>query len=494
MACLRMTSNIFSRSEEIKTLEEFYISLQSEFLAIYGRRRVGKTFLIKEFFNSKENIVFLKITGLRKGLIREQIRNFIQQVSAVFYGNAPLAVPKNWNDAFATLQHAIRQQPKNKKIILFFDELPWMATRNSRLLETLEYQWNQHWSDDNRIKLIACGSSSSWIVKKLIKGRGGFHNRVTKKIHLSPFTLSETKDFLIRNKIKLNHAQLLEIYMAMGGIPFYLLQAKKGLSATEIIEDLAFSKDGFLLGEFDNLFSSLFDRHEDYIAVLRMISLSHYGISQEKLLGQLPTSLQGERGLNILHDLEESDFIMGFKPHFHKRRGIYYRVVDEYSLFYFKWIEPVKKTLQERALSAGNWRDLQSDAEWNTWAGYAFESVCYKHIAEIRAALKISPTAIADTWRYIPTKKINAQGAQIDLLFDRKDNAITLCEIKYSNQPITLTKKLVADLQQKETVLKQQTKTKKQLFWCLISAHGIVNNFYAEDIITGVVTFEDFFR
>src|SRR3990167_6582515 len=278
MACLRMTSNIFSRSEEIKTLEEFYISLQSEFLAIYGRRRVGKTFLIKEFFNSKENIVFLKITGLRKGLIREQIRNFIQQVSAVFYGNAPLAVPKNWNDAFATLQHAIRQQPKNKKIILFFDELPWMATRNSRLLETLEYQWNQHWSDDNRIKLIACGSSSSWIVKKLIKGRGGFHNRVTKKIHLNPFTLRQTNEFLTKSKIKLNHAQLLEIYMVMGGIPFYLTQIKKGLSATETVEALAFSKDSFLLGEFDNLFSSLFDHYEDYITVLRIISTTHYGI------------------------------------------------------------------------------------------------------------------------------------------------------------------------------------------------------------------------
>ncbi|OGT48830.1 MAG: hypothetical protein A3E82_08460 [Gammaproteobacteria bacterium RIFCSPHIGHO2_12_FULL_38_11] len=488
-----MTHTIFSRADELKILESFYSSARPEFLAIYGRRRVGKTFLINEFFKDKKNTLFLKITGLKKGLMREQIRNFIQQVGDVFHGGASLTIPKNWNDAFITLHNAIKQTPKDKKIILFFDELPWMVTRNSRLLETLEYQWNQHWSDDDRIKFIACGSSSSWIVKKLIKSRGGFHNRVTKKIHLSPFTLSETNDFLIQNKIKLNHAQILSIYMAIGGIPFYLMQIKKGLSSTEIIEDLAFSQDSFLLTEFDNLFSSLFDHYEDYIAILKIIATTHYGISQEKVLNQLDPSLQGARGLAILNELEESDFIMGFKPHFHKKRGIYYRVIDEYTLFYFKWIEPIKNTLHEHSLTEGNWQDIQNSAEWHAWAGYAFESICYKHISQIRKALKISPAAIADTWRYVPRKKEKNEGAQIDLLFDRKDNAITLCEIKYNNKPLMITKQLVNDLLQKETVLKKQTGTKKQLFWSLISANGIQNNFYSEDVISGVVTLDDFF-
>lgn len=484
---------IYARENEQKILETMLSSQQAEFLAIYGRRRVGKTFLIKEFFKANENIIFLKVTGLKNGLMREQITNFINQVGETFYDGAMLAIPKNWNNAFAMLHQAIKKTEKNKKIILFFDELPWMATQNSRLLEGLEYQWNQNWSDDPRIKLIACGSSSSWIVKKLIKGKGGFHNRVTRKIHLSPLTLSETKEFLNKRKIKLNQTQIVSLYMAMGGIPFYLMQVEKGLSATQIIEALAFRKESFLLEEFNNLFASLFDDYQDYIVLLRKIANTQYGIAQEDLLNSSHSSLRGERGLNILNELEESDFILSFKPHFNKKRGKYYRVVDEYTLFYFKWIEPIKETLQEHTLEEGYWQELQHSSEYHAWSGYAFEAVCYKHIAAIRKALKIPISAIADTWRYVPKKKEDNIGAQIDLLFDRKDHVITLCEIKYCNKPYVLTKDNTSRLKHKAAVFKKQTGTKKQLLWAFIAANGLANNFYAEEMVDGVVTMDDFF-
>lgn len=488
-----MKSAIFSRAKELEILKSLFNSNKSEFLAIYGRRRVGKTFLIKEFFQHQKNTIFLKVTGLKKGLMREQIENFITQVGEIFYGKAILAIPKNWNEAFMALHLAIKNIPSNKKIVLFFDELPWMTTRNSRLLEALEYQWNQNWSDDPRVKLIACGSSSSWIVKKLIKGRGGFHNRVTRKIHLRPLTLAETKVFLLGNKIKLDDSQILAIYMAMGGIPFYLNQISKGLSAVQIIENLAFCKDSFLLEEFNNLFSSLFDQYEDYITIFRIISTTQYGIGQEALLNQLDKSLQGQRGLDILNELEEADFIMSFKPHLNKKRGIYYRAIDEYSLFYFRWIEPIKNTLQERAWGEGYWQEKQLTSEWNAWSGYAFEAICYKHIPQIRKSLGISSTAIADTWRYVPRKQENTQGAQIDLLFDRTDNVITLCEIKFHSKPYVLTKTYVATLQQKAEVFKKHTRLKKQIFWALVSANGLKENIYAEDVFSRVMTLEDLF-
>lgn len=486
--------SIYARKEEIAVLESLYVSKKSEFLAIYGRRRIGKTFLIKEFFKSQENAFFFKVTGLKKGLMREQITNFSEQMGRVFYGGASLSVPGNWNKAFSALNQAIKLIPKNKKIVLFFDELPWMATKNSRLLEALEYNWNQYWSDDSRVKLIVCGSSSSWIVKKIIKDKGGFHNRITRKIHLSPLTLKETKLFLHQSGIKLNNTQILSLYMVTGGVPYYLTYVEKGLSAAQIIENLAFRNNSFLLEEFDNLFASLFDESEDYITILELISKSHYGIAQIDLLNKLDKSLRGKRGLDILNDLEAADFIISFKPHFHKKRGIYYKIIDEYTLFYFQWIQPIKETLQERSLAPGNWQETQNSAEWHVWSGYAFEAICYKHIDQIRKGLGVPGNAIADTWRYVPMKKENNQGAQIDLLFDRQDNAITLCEIKYSTKPYVLTKEFVNGLSRKAEVLKKQTGTEKQLFWTLISANGIKDNFYAEDFLSGVVTLDDFFE
>ena len=404
------------------------------------------------------------------------------------------AVPKNWNQAFLTLSQAIKTVANDKKIVIFLDELPWMATQNSKLLNVLEYQWNQYWSDDARIKLIVCGSSSSWIVNKIIKDTGGFHNRVTRKMHLSPLTLKETKIFLNQSGIKLNNSQILSLYMVTGGVPFYLTHVEKGLSATQIIENLAFRKNSFLLEEFQNLYASLFNESEDYIAILELISKAHYGISQVDLFAKLNKSLRGKRGLEILNDLIASDFIISFKSHFNKKRGIYYKIIDEYTLFYFQWIQPIKDMLQERSLETGNWQETQNSVEWSVWSGYAFEAVCYKHISQIRKCLNISANAVADTWRYVPIKKEENQGAQIDLLFDRKDDAITLCEIKFSNKPYVLSKKFSQDLRRKADVLQAQTGTHKQLFWVLISANGVKNNFYAEDFLSGIVTLEDLFK
>ena len=484
---------VISRYEEIEILNEIYNSNKPELLALYGRRRVGKTFLIREFFRSKKAI-FLNITGAKDAPMSEQIAHFTKQVGSIFYSGAKLKSGKNWDETFEILTDAIKTVPKRQKIILFFDELPWMATRNSRLLQNLDYYWNQYWSNDKRIKGIVCGSSASWIINNIVKSKGGFHNRITKQIYLEPFNLQETKIFLKSLRIELNNRQILMIYMVTGGIPYYLSYVKKGLSAAQIIEKLAFSKKSILSEEFDYLFASLFDDHDAYIEMARILAKRHYGMGKRELLKALGVSFVGQGGIKKLEELENAGFIMSFKPHLHKRQGIYYKLIDEYTLFYFNWIEPIRATLQKKSLEKGNWQVIQNSPGWYSWLGYAFESVCYKHLGQIRKALSISPAAIANTWRYMPRKGTKEKGAQIDLLFDRRDGVITICEIKYTDKPFKIDKQYATTLVNKTEVFINKTRTNKQILIAMISANGLKKTIYSEDIISGVVTLNDLFK
>lgn len=480
---------IIGREEGLKTLKTILGSSDPEFLALYGRRRVGKTFLVRHFFE-KQKAIFFNVTGSKGAPLAEQIKNFTKEIGKTFYQNAPLSVGTTWDLTFEKLTNAFKTAPKNKKIVLFFDELPWMATPNSRLLQTLDYYWNHHWSRDTRIKLIICGSSASWIIENVVNNTGGLHNRLTRRICLEPFNLKESKQFLNSVGIKLTNDHLLQLYMVTGGIPYYLSKIEKGLSSSQNIEKLAFHPKGFLVNEFNNLFASLYDNHEAYIDMIRLIATRRYGIGQEDLLQKLGKSFQGKTGIKMLKSLEESHFIMSFKPHFHKKRGIYYKIIDEYTLFYLDWIEPIKETLLSRV--SGYWEKQQTSPAWNSWAGYAFESVCYKHISQISHALHMSSSALPNTWRYSPRK--GEEGAQIDLLFDRNDDCITLCEIKYTTYPYILDKQEAQKLHRKSAIFKERTQTKKQIFFALISAHGIKKTIYSEELVTGVAVLDDLFR
>ncbi|MFM8454928.1 MAG: AAA family ATPase [Gammaproteobacteria bacterium] len=484
---------LVGRKSEKTILSEFLDSNQAEFLAVYGRRRVGKTFLIREFFSNKK-CVFFNTTGMRAGTRSEQIAHFMDEVGRVFYQGAALETVKTWNAAFNILTKALSGINKNKKIVLFLDEFPWMATRKSRLLENLEYYWNQHWSNQKNIKLIICGSSASWIINKIINNKGGLHNRVTTRILLEPFCLSETRDFLISKGISLNHQQILQLYMSFGGIPFYLNQVKKGLSAAQNIDKLCFRREGLLFNEFENLFASLFQNEDLYIQVIRLIAKHQYGLGQEELFNKLDKNIKGKLGIQILKDLEDSGFIMNFKPYFNKKRGIYYKVIDEYTIFYLTWIEPIKNTLLARSLAGGFFENRQNSPVWHAWAGLAFESLCYKHIAQIQEALELRVSAIPSTWRHVPKKDSQEQGAQIDLLFDREDDAITLCEIKYTESPFLIDKSYAESLKQKISVFKNITQTEKQIFLIFISANGLKKNAYSEELVSKVLNLDVLFN
>jgi hypothetical protein len=485
---------IIGRQEEQRLLEKIFNSKQAEFLAIYGRRRVGKTYLIRNYFKRK-SCYFLNVTGINQEPLERQIKEFMSEVGRVFYHGASLTLPNNWFDVFELITELFTTTiPQNKKIILFFDEFPWMATHRSRLLNALDYYWNQFWSDDKRIKLIICGSSASWIIKNIINNRGGLHNRLTQRIHLEPMNLKETRRFLQARGIKLTARHITHIYMLTGGIPYYLTNVTAGLSSSQIIEKLAFAKNSFLLNEFNNLFSSLFDNAEVYIQLIRLIAKKRNGLSQKDLFKALGENSKGGTILNKLHQLEDVGFIMSFKPYQNQKKGVYYKVIDEYTLFYLYWIEPIKNNLQIKGVKTGYWQKIQNTPAWYAWAGYAFEAICYKHIAQIHQALNLSVLALPTTWQYIPKAKSDNSGAQIDLLFERDDEVITICEIKYTEEAFVIDKNYAQNLKNKIEIFKEKTNTKKQIFLAFISANGLKKTIYSEALISGIVTLEDLFK
>lgn len=489
---MRSTSKIVGRGKEQQILAAVLKSKKAEFVALYGRRRVGKTYLIKHFF-AQMPCIFFHATGLQDGSLKIQLEQFAKQIGDTFYNGASITPPKRWIDAFEDLTKATRQIPPGQKIVIFLDEFPWMATKRSGLLQALDYYWNRYWADDARIKLIICGSSASWLIEKIINNKGGLHNRVTRTMRLEPFNLHDTEAFLALLGVHLNQKHALELYMVLGGVPHYLGLIRKGLSSQQIIDELCFQKDGALVDEFERLFASLFQESENYISLLKTIAKHRYGIGQADLIRE-GRVVGGGRAVQRLKALEEAGFIISFIPYGHQEKGIYYKVVDEYTLFYLSWIKPNLPTIRKQSHARGHWLSKAQTPSWKSWAGLAFEAVCYKHLPQIQKALSISGDVSVGAWRYAPRNQEVESGAQIDLLFDRADNAVTLCEIKYTEQPFLIDKKYAHNLLNKVERYQNETRTKKQTFIVMITSSGLKPSMYSEEIISKEVILEDLYR
>jgi len=394
-------------------------------------------------------------------------------------------------EAFQQLNNAIDNTPKNQRIIVFFDELPWIAKKRSGFLKALEYYWNTNWTNRPKLILIVCGSAASWMLENLIYTKGGLHNRITARIPLQPFSLDETESYLKYRGIPLNRDQIVQLYMVMGGIPHYLKGIRKGFSATQNINMLCFRKGGLLFDEFDKLFHSLYEDPEIYIALIEAISEKPKGIAREDLI-RVTGHPDGGTLNKRLRNLEEAGFISSFLPVTHTKRGVHYRIIDEYVLFYSNWIEPLRKRKKGVVVSPQYWESLIRKPVWFTWAGQAFEAICFKHVDGIKIALGIEHIpAVCSDWQYRPETKTEERGAQIDLVFDREDGCVTLCEIKYSDKPFSMTKEFFAQLKTKEAVYVEKTRNKKQVFWALIAANGVSGQ--RGELINKVITLEDLY-
>lgn len=460
---------IHGRKEEIALLHSLQKSHKSEFVAIYGRRRVGKTFLIRQVF--EENFSF-QLSGVANIGLKQHLQNFHNAFLKYNFKNPPSTPPSDWFDAFNRLSIALEKTTASKKVI-FLDELPWLDTPQSNFIPALEYFWNSWASARQDVLLIVCGSAASWIINQLINNRGGLHNRVTERINLKPFTLSETEAFLKAKGAVYDRYQLLELYMVMGGIPFYLESIQTNRSVAQNIDRLFFAEGGLLSGEYTNLYRSLFKKYEKHTAIVEALSKKATGLTRSELIEATQLS-NGGSTTQLLEELEHSGFIRRYHPFGKGIRNSIYQLTDPYTLFYLNFVKDSK------AKSSGAWLAQLDSPKWQAWSGYAFESICWYHVDVIKNHLGIAAvyTEIS-TWRSQKSKP----GAQIDIVIDRKDKVINLCEIKFSIKPFTISKAYAENLKRKLMTFRTETNTRKALFLTLIAANGMTDNAYARQIV-----------
>lgn len=472
------------RYREIERFRRLLKSNESEFIGVYGRRRVGKTQLIRE---ATKGALALEFTGTQGGSLSEQLENFAIELGRASSGKFPQGgVPKSWQEAFRQLAEWCETLPKKKKFAIFFDELPWLAGPRSRFLSALGYFWNTWGTRHGNLLLIVCGSAASWMIRKLLHDKGGLHNRLTDRMRLEPFDLKETREFLQSRRIKLTDHQVIEIYMAFGGVPLYLEQARRGESAAQMIDRVCFAKDGLLRDEFGKLYAALFDSPERHIAIVRALASKPSGLTRGEIATAADQSPSG-RFTTTLEELEESGFIRSSTPHGKQKRETLYRLSDEYTLFYLKWIE------RRRGAAKGAWQKARGTPKWRTWSGYAFEDLCMKHAGEIEAALGIAGVQTEhSSWRYQP-KAAAETGGQIDMLIDRADSCINLCEMKFSDAEFVIDKRYAKTLRERRETFRRVTKTKKNLFLTFVTTHGVKKNGYGLELTDAEVTITSLF-
>ncbi len=460
---------IIGRKQELAILADLPHRNSSAFVAVYGRRRVGKTFLIRNAFDNK---FAFHLTGLANANMAQQLANFSFAIKSYDASSELKPAIKTWQEAFEQLIQLLEKNKEKKKVI-FLDELPWLDTALSGFVPALEHFWNAWASARTDIILVVCGSAAAWMINKLINSRGGLHNRVTHRIRLQPFTLGECEAFFKAKTAVFDRYQIVLLYMAIGGIPFYLDQVNVTQSADQNIDRLCFTADGILRGEFYNLYHSLFQKAERHISVIEALSKKAKGLTRDELL-EASGMPNGGGTTRILKELEESHFIRKYVSYGNKEKLSLYQLSDPYSLFYLRWIK------NSSMLDENSWISQLDSPQKRAWSGYAFEQVCLEHIGEIKKALGIAGIQTSTSaW----TSRDKPRGAQVDLVIDRRDRVINICEMKFSIHPFTITKDYATALGEKISLFREQTKTNKSIYLTMITTFGLVPNAYASSIV-----------
>lgn len=467
------------RESQTKEMLRLLRIKKSSFVAVTGRRRVGKTYLIDEVYQKH---FCLRITGIQDVETEVQIRNFSEKI-AEYSNKSIVSQPKNWQEVFILLKQYLQTLSKKKKQVIFIDELPWIASKRSGFIQLLAHLWNDYLSKEKHFILVICGSATSWIAKKIVNDKGGFHNRLTKQIHLKPFTLAETKEFLHGKGNRLNDQSIAELYMVMGGIPYYLEHIEKGKSVQQIVSQLCFSENGLLKNEYENLYRALFNHPENHEAIVGVLAKTTQGLTRAELL-QKSKVQKGGPYTRAMEDLILSGFVEEINPFGKKKRGSVYRLTDEYSIFYHRFIRPNKSK------NESIWQTIYPSQAYKIWTGFAFESLCRRHIKEIKKTLGIAGVYTEEAG-YIQKATTEKKGFQIDLIIDRNDNSINLCECKYYKDEFTLTKNYAAHLRSRKSNFINNTKTKKNVFNTLITAYGCNKNEHYLDVIDNELNVSD---
>ena len=461
---------IVGRKKEIRILQQVMQSDESCFVAVYGRRRVGKTYLVRQTLG---NDFLFQHSGVANSPKRVQLEAWCESLREA--GLKDITVPQDWMEAFALLRQLIKESTQTKKV-LFLDEMPWMDTQGSGFMQALEHFWNAWASARTDIVLIVCGSATSWIIRKVIQNHGGLHNRVTHKIHLQPFTLCECEQYAQHRHLQMTRKQITETYMVMGGVPYYWSLLQPSLSLAQNIDSLFFSPDGALYGEYDALYASLFKHPADYLKVVEALTARRAGLTRSEIVQV--THLADNGALStVLQDLEYCGFIRHYvMPN--KKNGAIYQLMDSYTIFYHNFVQHNDKSDPQF------WSHNQGTPLYNTWCGLSFERVTCMHIAQLKRALGIAGVLTQEyTW--------HNQDIQIDLLIDRQDGVINLCEMKYYNLEPTNKAEISAQITHKRDVFQMATQPNKAIYTTLIiTFYSADSNLYD---LQNIITLDDLF-
>ena len=470
---------ITGRKNELNILRSVIKSDRSEFVAVYGRRRVGKTFLIREAFGYRFTF---QHAGMADGDLKAQLFSFessLKQCGYIFKKS-----PVNWQEAFEGLKEVINSSKDEKKII-FIDELSWMYTHKSDMLSALENFWNGFASARKDVALIVCASATSWMLSNVVHNKGGLYNRLTKQIHLTDFSLAECEEFTRNVGINLNREQILQYYMVVGGVPYYWELLEKGQSIQQNIDRILFAPNAPLRDEYKYLYASVFNRPESYIKIIESLGRKKVGMTREEIIESSGLTNSGDL-TKKLDELESCGFIRKYYAFGMKKKNALYQLMDCFTLFY-------QQFLKNAPTDANYWSKQINTPKLNTWLGLAFERVCLMHVDQIKKRLGIVGVLTdVNSWYCKADPEKGIFGSQIDLLIVRGDKVINLCEMKYSGTEYTITGEFDADLRHKISDLVTVTGTKYAIWPTLVTTYGIVDNAYSGNI-QNVVTMDDLF-
>lgn len=470
---------MIGRAEEQRELNRLYNSKESEFLALYGRRRVGKTYLVRETFDGQ--LTFCH-TGKSEGGLHDQLLHFRKSLEE--FSGGRVSIPRCWDEAFDGLKRIIASSREKRKVV-FIDELPWMDTPRSKCLSSLESFWNEWASARKDVFLIVCGSAASWMVKNLFRNRGGLHNRVTARMCLKPFTLGECEKLAADMSLSMSRSDIAECYMILGGIPFYWRQLRQGRSLPQNIDAMFFRENAPLKGEFGELYKSLFGNAVAYEKVVAALARKKAGMGRAEIVSEIGQGFAG--GLTgILETLESSGFVRRYRAMGKRKRDGIYQLMDNFTLFHFKF-------LRDATSDESFWQSTALSSARAVWKGLSFERVCLQHVRQIRAALGISGVHVeAYAWSHAPDETYPV-GAQIDLLLDRSDGVVNVCEMKFSPEKFVIDAKMEEALMRKLAVFTAVSQTRKAVHLTMVTPFGLLANAHSGRV-QSEVTLDDLFR
>lgn len=464
--------DIIGRSSELKTIRHVLTSGNPELVAVWGRRRVGKTYLIRYGRAPVEDWYF-ELTGQRDGKRRTQLEHFSNSLSAAFHGSVALRAPSSWDEAFTQLQSSIESLPADHKpVTVFFDEAPWLDSRRSGFLSALEYFWNAEGTRMPRLKMFVCGSAASWIVHKIVQGKGGWHRRITDRIRVPQFKLHEVSSYLAHQHIHLSQMDVLKLYMALGGVPYYLMLMRRGESVAAFIDRLFFSANAPLQGEFDELFDSLFSNSAVHKRIVTQVAKTKGGLTRSEISAHARLA-SGGKLTQYIDNLEQSGFLEGHEPlGVHGERYRRYRPSDMFTLFHLHWL----------ASRAGmrSWQAIVNSQQYKSWCGHTFEIVAWNHADSIARALGVGKSHYTVTRADIEN---SAGRAQIDLLLDVRGGAVYLLELKFCDGPFSMTSAEATKLQRRRSVLNAHFKGRRSVIVCLLAPGGMQSNEHSRAVV-----------